>query len=272
MKNKEVKIIAIANQKGGVGKTTTTFNFGSCLAALGYKVLLVDFDSQANLTLNCGVQQFDALDQTISNPLIDVINGDLSSVDVPIHRYRDNIYFIPANITLSNVQLLLIQAMSRETVLKRVLEPIKSDFDYILIDCAPSLNVDLVNALMASDEVMIVTNPSKFSSTGTEQLMRSIIRVQMNLNSNLKIAGVLFNRVDRRNNFTKDILEVMRTAWGIGVRVFQTEIPASIRVDESQLESMPMIEYEADNKAAVAFMKFTKEYLERGECVNGSQI
>ena len=262
MKNTKGKIIAVANQKGGVGKTTTTFNFGACLADAGYKVLLVDFDHQANLTLNCGISKFDSLSETIANPMVQIINGEAAgNVKVPIHQYNSNMYFVPANVTLSNVNLLLVTAMAREFILKQVLAALQTDFDYILIDCAPSLSVDLINALTAADEVLIVTNPAKFSSTGTEELIKSIIRVQTNLNSNLKISGVLFNRVDRRTNFTRDIIDIMRTAWGKGIRLYQTEIPASIRVDESQAEAQAIIEYEKDNKVAMAFMNFSKEYL-----------
>ena len=266
------KIVAIANQKGGVGKTTTTFNMGCCLASQGYKVLLVDFDPQANLTLNCGIEQCDNLQETISTPLLKIINGETKGIKVPIYEYQRNLCFIPANITLTNLKLLLIQAMSREFILKKVLSPLKEHFDYILIDCAPSLDMDLINALTAADEVLIVTTPDKFSSTGTEQLMKSIYKARANLNNDLEISGVLLNRVDRRTNFTKDIIDIMRNVWEREIYVFRSEIPISIRVGESQAEAKPMIEYEAENKVSVAFNSFVKEYLHREESVNGGQI
>lgn len=254
------KILAIANQKGGVGKTTTTLNFGACLAESGKKVLMVDFDHQANLTLNCGIDKFDELPETIATIIVKAINGEKIE-KLPIYNYRNNLDLIPANVSLSSANLLLIQAMAREFVLKKILEPLKTEYDYILIDCAPSLSVDLLNALTAADEVLIVSNPAKFSSAGTEQLLKSIARVKDNLNPNLEVAGVLFNRVDRRTNFAKDVIEIMRTVWGKGVHVFQTEVVASVRIDESQAMGQSIGEYDKNNKTAIKFKEFTDEYL-----------
>ena len=259
---KEGKIIAIANQKGGVGKTTTTFNLGTELAKIGNKVLLIDFDHQANLTLSCGVKNFDELDNTIADYIKEAIEGEEPVINT--RPYRDNIDFIAANVRLANVNLELIQTMAREFILKNLIQPLKNIYDYILIDCAPSLSVDLINALTAADEVLIVSTPSKFSTSGTEELVKSIIKVKKNLNKNLKIAGVLFNRVDRRNNFTKDMIELMNNSWGKGIRIYQTEIPASIRIDESQAMGQPIYEYEPKSKLAAAYKEFAEEFI-RGQ-------
>lgn len=254
-------VIAVANQKGGVGKTTTTLNLGTEIAVTGKKVLLVDFDHQANLTLSCGVKQFDELPETIA----DYMKAEIEGIDPDIHviSYRENVDLIPANVRLAHVNLELIQAMAREFILKNLILPLKGKYDYILIDCAPSLSVDLINALTAADEVIIVSTPSKFSTSGTEELVKSILRVKKNLNQNLKIAGVLMNRVDRRNNFTNDMIELMKTSWGDGIKIFDTEIPASIRIDESQAMGQPLYEYDPKNKLSAAYKKFVKEFLER---------
>ena len=255
------KVIAIANQKGGVGKTTTTLNLGTEIVATGRKVLLVDFDHQANLTLSCGIKNFDELPETIA----DYMKSEIDGFEPDIHTisYRKDVDLIPANVRLAHVNLELIQAMAREFILKNLITPLKDKYDYILIDCAPSLSVDLINALTAADEVMIVSTPSKFSTSGTEELVKSILRVKKNLNQDLRIAGVLMNRVNRRKNFTNDMIDLMKTSWGDGIKIFETEIPASIRVDESQAMGQPLHEYDPKNKLAAAYKEFAKEFLER---------
>ena len=261
------KVIAVANQKGGVGKTTTTLNMGAGLMLKGKRVLMVDFDQQANLTLNCGIRDFDDLKESIATAMEAVID-DETEIMPQIFRYRDSdgiakVDFIPSNIEMAKINLELVQVMAREFVLKKLLEPLKNRYEYILIDCAPSLSVDLINALVAADEVLIVMTPGKFSTSGTEQLIKSINKTKKNLNENLEIAGVLFNRVDRRNNFTKDIIESMRNTWGKDIRIFDTEIPNSIRIDESQSMGEYIAEYEPDNKVAKAYEAFIEEYLGR---------
>lgn len=264
---KMCKVIAVANQKGGVGKTTTTLNMGAGLMLKGKRVLMVDFDQQANLTLNCGVRDFDDLKESIATAMEAVID-DETEVMPQIFEYRNSggiarVDFIPSNIEMAKINLELVQVMAREFVLKKLLEPLKDRYEYILIDCAPSLSVDLINALVAADEVLIVMTPGKFSTSGTEQLIKSINKTKRNLNANLEIAGVLFNRVDRRNNFTKDIIESMRSTWGQDIRIFDTEIPNSIRIDESQSMGEYIAEYEPNNKVAMAYKAFVEEYLRR---------
>lgn len=257
------KTIALANQKGGVGKTTTTLNFGSNLALKGYKVLMVDFDSQGNLTRYCGIDHHDDLKETIATVMATVIAGE-EMEQLPIFSFRENLDFIPSNVTLSQTNLMLTQAMAREFVLKGILSKIKDEYDYILIDCAPSLSVDLLNALIAADEVLIVTSPATFSVAGTEQLIKTIGRVRANLNPEIMISGVVLNKVDRRTNFAKDIIDSMKIGWGKYVKIYSTEIVSSVRVEESQSMAKPVIEYDNKNKAAQGFADFTDEYL-RGQ-------
>lgn len=254
------KIIAVCNQKGGCGKTTSALNFGTSLAEKGNIVLLVDFDPQGDLTLNCGVNEPDELEETISNPIMQLISGE-ENLQVPILSYRSKVDFIPANDTLSGMKMVMMQAMAREFLLKKILWPLREQYDYIIIDCAPSLDVDLINALAASDEVLITSAPSRFSKKGTERLLKSVMKVRENLNENLTVAGVLITKVDRRTNFTNDIIDMMRISWQEWVHIFETEIPSSVRVDESQAMALPVREYENGNKAAESYLKFTEEYL-----------
>jgi chromosome partitioning protein len=257
------KTIAIANQKGGVGKTTTTLNFGRSLALSGYKVLLVDFDSQGNLTNSCGVVDVDSMESTIADCILAFIAGEEKKL--PIYAYDKNLDYIPSNIMQSTANLMMISEMAREQILKSLLSRSKGMYDYILIDCAPSLSIDLINALNAADEVLIVTTPSQFSAKGTEQLRRSIQKVQRSINQNLKIAGVLFNKVDRRTNFAKELVAAVKAEWGENTRIFATEIPVSVRVEESQAMGRAMVDYEEDNKVTISFLSFTEEYLRKGE-------
>lgn len=257
------KVIAIANQKGGVGKTTTTLNFGSELARRGKTVLMIDMDSQANLSIACGMTQPDE-EYTIADVLISIINGDEVTAEMmPIYPYTEGLMFMPSSVILSNVNLMLIQAIAREHILKRVIEMIKKryDFDYILIDCAPSLSVDLLNALTAADEVLIVTAPASFSAAGAGQLIKTINKVKENINPGLKICGVLFNRVNDRTNFARDIMTKMREAWQNQIFVFDQQIAGSIRVDESQAMGVSVADYDKKNRVAKDFSSFTDEYL-----------
>ena len=257
------KVIAIANQKGGVGKTTTTLIFGSELAERGNTVLMIDMDSQANLSIACGMSQPDE-EYTIADVLISVMNGDEVTADMmPIYPFKEGLMFMPSSVMLSNVNLMLVQAIAREYILKRVIAVIKEryDFDYILIDCAPSLSVDLLNALTAADEVLIVSAPASFSAAGSGQLIKTINKISENINPDLKICGVLFNRVNERTTFARDIIAKMREAWEDQIFVFDQQIAGSIRVDESQAMGVSVADYDRKNRVAKDFSSFTEEYL-----------
>jgi chromosome partitioning protein len=267
------KKIAVCNQKGGVRKTTVTHNFSAKLAQDGYRVLMVDYDSQANLTLACGIEAFDDLEVTLADTLASVIrsvtDGNTEVLPLPIFNYRENLDLVPANTGLAGVNIELHRAMSREWILDMALAAVKDDYDYILIDCAPSLGFDLINALVTADEALIVTNPAKFSSKGSHQLMNSVSRIMRNLNSDLVIAGVIFNRV-ARTNLAKDFISVMKESWQEPVKMndmeiqvdpFKTEIPVSVKMEECQTMGVPLLEYDANGKVTTAYRALVGEYL-----------
>ena len=259
------KVIAICNQKGGVGKTTTTLNMAAQLAAVGKRVLMLDFDGQANLTLACGIEEFEKLEATIASVMDDLIQEVETKRPLPVYRVEERLELIPANTALAATNQELIKAIAREWVLHTALEPIRNQYDYILIDCAPSLGIDLLNALVAADETLIVTNPARFSERGTHQLLKTIKMVQKLLNKELQISGALFNRVDRRTRLARDIMALMRDTWGEELHLFDTEIPVSIRIDESQAMGIPLAVYQPESKPAKAYQEFVHEYLQEEE-------
>ena len=260
------KVIAFANQKGGVGKTTMALTFGTILAQRGNNVLLVDLDSQSNLTTYYGIKDPNALNYTVGDAMNDVINdGHVDGKRFTVCRNSrfQGLMLLPANNEFHNIKQLLAPTYAREYVLSKVLDPLRQAFDYIIIDCAPSLDIDLVNALVSADEVIIVSTPDAFAYNGAEQLMRTIYTIRKVLNPDLKIAGVLCNCVDRRNNFMPEMVRAMRENWEGLARVFDTEIPSSIRVRESQCERLPLILYEKNNAVTKAAESFVDEYLKK---------
>ena len=259
------KVITISNQKGGVGKTTTSLNFAMELGNRGHKVLLIDFDSQGNLSRASGAfkgENIDLLEDTIATSINNMINDK----DFVLSIYKTenkNVDIIPCNISMAQTKMMLSLALARESMMKKIVERIKSleTYNYIIIDSAPSLDIDLINCFVASDEVLITATPDTFSLSGTKALIDSINKVKNNLNSNLKIAGVLVTQVDRRTNFAKDMVCTLRDIWGDEINIYDTEIPISVKVKESQAVGMPISEYEKNNKVAVAYSSFTDEYL-----------
>ena len=204
------KVIAIANQKGGVGKTSTTVNLGAGLVRQGYDVLLIDLDSQANLTMALGFQNPDDMDFTVSNVLYKAVHEETIIPEEGILTTAEGIDLMPSNIQLSGYEISLINEYGRETMLKQYVDAVRLNYDFILIDCAPSLSVLTVNALVAADSVLIPTQPQYFSMAGLQMFHDTISKIRKKMNPSLSIEGVLVTMMNNRPNFTKDLVAQLR--------------------------------------------------------------
>ena len=255
------KVIAIANQKGGVGKTSTTVNLGAGLVRQGYDVLLIDLDSQANLTMALGYQNPDDMEFTVSNVLYKAVQEERIDPTEGILTTPEGIDLMPSNIQLSGYEISLINEYGREVMLKQYIDAVRLNYDYILIDCAPSLSVLTVNALVAADSVLIPTQPQYFSTAGLQMFYETISRIRKKLNPSLSIEGVLVTMMNNRPNFTKDLVAQLREIYGGVFRVFDTEIPTSIRMTESSARGKSIFAYDPRGKVAAAYEKLTQEVI-----------
>jgi chromosome partitioning protein len=257
----EPKIIAIANQKGGVGKTTTTVNLGIGLVRQGKKVLLVDADPQGNLTDSLGWNEPDKLPDSLATIMSKFIMDEPVESNEGLLHHDEGVDLIPANIELSAMEVSLVNTMSREVILRNYLNQVKKRYDYILIDCMPSLGMITVNALVAANSVIIPVQAHYLPAKGMTQLLQTIGRVRKNINPNLKIEGVLLTMVDIRTNFAKDISFILRRDYGDKLRVFKTEIPLAIKAAETSAEGKSIYAHDSRGKAAAAYEALTKEVL-----------
>ena len=260
-KPKDGYVIALSNQKGGVGKTTTTANLGIGLAMQGKKVLLIDMDAQASLTLSLGIKQPDELPVSLSDIMRDVIDEKPIPDNYGILPHDEGVDLIPANIDLSGMDVKLVSTMNRERILRSYVEEIRQKYDYVLIDCPPSLGMLTINSLAAADSVIIPSQPSFLSAKGLDLLMRSISKVKKNINPKLKIDGILFTMVDSRTNNAKEIISSLRSHYGEKLKVFQTEIPHSVRAAETSAKGKSIFAYDKNGKVAAAYGALTKEVM-----------
>ena len=260
MSNKAV-ITAVTNQKGGVGKTTTAENLGIGLVQDGKKVLLVDTDPQASLTISLGFPRPDDLPVTLSDLMAKVIHEQSIPPGEGILHHPEGVDLVPANIALAGTEVSLVNAMSRETVLKQYLDTIKKDYDFILLDCMPSLGMMTVNALAAADQAIIPVQANYLSAKGLEQLLNTINRVRRQINPKLRIEGILLTMVDARTNDARDISQLIRDTYGGKIKVFGTEIPRSVRAAEISAEGKSIYAHDPKGKVAEAYKALTKEVM-----------
>ncbi|MFI3326733.1 MAG: ParA family protein [Clostridia bacterium] len=258
---KECKVIALSNQKGGVAKTTTTVNLGVGLAKEGNKVLLIDTDPQASLSLSLGVKNPDEIDYTLSSILKSVIFDEKIDISKGIIHHPEGVDLMPGNIELSGVEVMMTHCISRESILKEYVKQIKSQYDYILIDCPPTLGMLNINALAAAQSVIIPTQPHFLSTKGLELLLGSINKLKKQINPKLRIDGILVTMVNSRTRFSKDIIQVLHNSYGKKIKVFDTQIPFSIRAVESSSEGVSIYAFNKKGTVAQAYENFTKEVI-----------
>ena len=259
------KVIAIANQKGGTGKTTTTVNLGIGLANAGKRVLLVDADPQGDLTTSLGWAEQDDLPVTVATQMEKLIRDEPMNYREGILHHNEGVDIIPSNIELSGMEMLLVNTMSREFTMKSYLNELKKDYDYVLIDCMPSLGMLTINALAAADSVVIPTQPHYLSAKGLELLLRSVSKVRRQINPHLRIDGILMTMVMPRTNISKEVTALVRNAYGQNIKVFDAQIPHSIRAVEATVEGKSIFAYDKGGKVAAAYEQFGKEVADIGE-------
>ena len=263
MRNCSRKVIAVANQKGGCSKTSVVANLGIGLALQGKKVALIDADPQGSLTASLGFQEPDAIRYTLATIMMKIINEEEINPAEGVLHHEEGVDLIPANIELSGLEVSLSNAMSRELILKEYVDLIRKEYDYILIDCMPSLGVMTINALAAADRVLIPVQAAYLPVKGLQQLIRTVNVVKKRLNKNLVIEGILINMVDYRTNYAKDITEMLHENYGDTVGILDMYIPFSVKVAEASAGGMSIYRYAPKCKAAESFEALTKEVLNR---------
>ena len=258
------KVIAVANQKGGVGKTTTSVNLGIGLTAEGNRVLLVDCDPQGSLTVSLGYKEPDQLENTLASLISEVIEDEDLQIKETIIHHEEGVDLIPANIELSALEINMVNVMSRELMMKCLIDQIRQDYDYIIIDCMPSLGMLTINALVCADSVLIPVQAAYLPVKGLQQLIKTISRVQRKLNPSLHIEGILLTMVDGRTNYAKDISRLVYDSYSDEVGVFKTIIPLSVLAAEISAEGSSIYQYDPKGKAASAYKSLTKEVANDG--------
>jgi len=254
-------VIAVSNQKGGVGKTATSVNLGIDLARRNKKVLLIDGDVQGDLTKSLGYKEPDEIVETLATIMIDIIEDNEFEISKGVLHHEEQVDVLPANIELSGIEVSLVNAMSRETVLKRYVDRMREHYDYIIIDCMPSLGMLTINTLVCADKVLIPVQAAYLPVKGLQQLIKTIGKVHRQLNPQLDIMGILLTMVDYRTNYAKNISIKLREAYGSRVKIFDSHIPQSVRVAESTAEGKSIFRHDPKGKAAQAYTLLTEEVL-----------
>ncbi len=246
------RVMAVANQKGGVGKTTTAINLGAALAELGFRVLIIDLDPQGNATTGLGVNA-----RNLESSVYDVVLHDVAIEDCIEPTNLRNLFVVPATIDLAGAEIELVPVLSRETRLKRALESVLPDFDFLLIDCPPSLGLLTINALSAADEVLVPIQCEYYALEGLGQLLNNIERVRTNLNPSLNISTIVMTMFDARTRLAEQVVDEVRQHFG--PRVCKTVVPRTVRLSEAPSFGQPIIVFDPTSRGAIAYRELAKE-------------
>ena len=270
MQDNKCKVIAITNQKGGVGKTTTTFNLGVALAKQGKKVLIVDVDPQSNLTTYAGWYNEEELKYTLSDLMEQSMNDEELKTKESILHHNEGVDLIPSSLNLSALENSLAYAMSREYTLRNCLSVVKNDYDYILLDCQPSLGMLTINALASADSVLIPVQSEYFALRGMTDLFKIINKVRRQINPTLKIDGAFLTLVDKRTNLDKEVRQEIDENYGKFIKIYDTEIPRAVKTAEATIQGTSVFEYDKKGTVAKAYENLVKEVLqdERSQAKN----
>lgn len=248
-------------KNGGVAKTTTVANLGNCLVRNGKKVLLIDFDPQADLTSSLGFKNADGMEHTIKTLMEKIITKQPIDKKEAIITNEENIDLVPSNIELEALEASMINFENRENILRNYISKVKDDYDYILIDCRPSLGLLTINALASADSVVIPIQPQYLALKGMTQLVQAVDKVRVNINPKLKIEGILLTLADMNTNLAKTCEETVRRNYGGRIKVFKTVIPRGVKAAESTIDGKSIYAYDKKSKPSIAYEEFAKEVL-----------
>lgn len=257
-KKKIARVIALTNQKGGVGKSTTAINMSACLAEMGENIVLIDVDPQANTTSGLGVNKY-----KVDKSIYDAIIGKANIKELVLNTRVEGLSLIPSNIHLAGAEIELVNMMMREHRLRKVIEPIRNNYDFIIIDCPPALGILTINALVAADEVIVPIQCEYYALEGLGQLIKTIELVKNNLNNNLEISGFVMTMYDSRTKLASQVVEEVKRYFG--EKVYKTIIPRNVRVSEAPSYGLPVIFYDPNCKGSLAYKNFTKEVINHGK-------
>ena len=255
-------VYGIASQKGGVGKSSVTLSLGVELANKGYKVLLIDTDAQGSLTASMGYKEPDSMEVTLSTVLEKIVNEEeFHDKSYGILHHEEGVDLLPCNIELSGLEVSLVNVWSRELILSKYIYRIRDNYDYIILDCQPSLSLMTLNVFAAADRIIIPVQAAYLSLKGLEQLIKTIGKVKRGLNSKLGIDGIVITMLDMRTNYAREILTILDDAYGDSIHIYNSKIPFSVRAAEATAEGVSIYKHDPQGKVANAYRDFTKEVL-----------